>query len=216
MRIRVFSLLGALLLAAGAGAQSVSDQLKQRTGRDLRASSSTPSAFALPPGVAIADGLSAEHAVAIALWNNAAFQAELAKMDLSRADLVEAGQLRNPNVQMLMPVGLKPFESLLVWPIEEIFQRGRRIRAAQGNLDAVAANVVQTGLDLARDVRVARADAWLAESRAAAMKETAGIGETRTRLIGAQRADGEATGLDLRVAVADSQSAAAASVLAAV
>jgi hypothetical protein len=64
----------------------------------------------IPQGISLAAGLSEDDAVAIALWNNAAFQADLAALGVARADLVEAGLLRNPTLQLLLPIGYKQSE----------------------------------------------------------------------------------------------------------
>ena len=59
----------------------------------------------LPPDASIDDGLTSQEAVAIALWNSPSFQATLADLGIARADLVEAGLLRNPVFSLLFPVG---------------------------------------------------------------------------------------------------------------
>lgn len=66
-----------------------------------------------------------------------------------------AGLLRNPNFSLLFPVGPKPFEFLLTLPIEGLWERPRRVEAAKANLDAVSQGLVQHGLDLARDAKLA-------------------------------------------------------------
>ncbi|MEO5647874.1 MAG: hypothetical protein ABIQ56_05895, partial [Chitinophagaceae bacterium] len=68
----------------------VSDQIKKQYGyalRDNKISVQTQ----LPPGVDVANGISAEEAVALALFNNLQYQADLASITISQADLVEAG-----------------------------------------------------------------------------------------------------------------------------
>ena len=50
----------------------------------------------LPADVSIDDGLTETEAIAIALWNNSGFQESLADLGIARADLVQAGLLRNP------------------------------------------------------------------------------------------------------------------------
>ena len=77
----------------------------------------------MPPDVAIDDGLTSEEAVAIALWNSPSFQATLADLGIARADLVEAGLLRNPVFSLLFPVGPKQLEWTLQFPFDAIWQR---------------------------------------------------------------------------------------------
>jgi cobalt-zinc-cadmium efflux system outer membrane protein len=131
----------------------------------------------LPPGITLDRPLAAADAVAIALWNNAAFHADLANLGLARADLAEAGLLRNPNLSLLFPVGPKPFELALTLPIEALWQRPRRIEAAKVNLEAVSQGLVQHGMDLARDVCLAWVDLSFAQQKslldtdAAALKQ---------------------------------------------
>ena len=69
-----------------------------------------PATFSLPPGVTSTERLSARDAVAIALWNNADLQADLAGLDVSRAELTEAALFKNPSFSTLFAVGPKPFE----------------------------------------------------------------------------------------------------------
>ena len=77
-----------------------------------------PKGTVLPPNVNIADGLTQDEAVAIALWNNPDFQVQLANLGFARADLVEAGLLQNPVLSLLFPLGPKQLEATLRWPIE--------------------------------------------------------------------------------------------------
>ena len=121
----------------------------------------------MPPGISLSEQITEEQAVAIALWNNSSLEVDLAQLGLARADLVDAGLLQNPILWVLLPVGAKPFELLLNAPIDAIFRRPRRIKAAHLNMEAVAAGLVQNGLNLVRDVRVAYADLALTEQKAA-------------------------------------------------
>src|SRR5688572_8973230 len=110
-------LLSLLLVAVGSpllSAQSVADEIRQRTGFGLPdQAGQTPPTFSLPPGLTSTATLTSRDAVAIALWNNTALQADLANLDVSHADLVEAALFKNPSLSILLPVGAKPFESLL-------------------------------------------------------------------------------------------------------
>ena len=99
---------------------------------------------AIPPGVVIEDGLTQDEAVAIALWNNPDFQVQLANLGFARADLLDAGLLPNPVLSLLFPIGPKQLEWTLRWPIEVLWQRPRRVRAAGLSADSVAAGLEQT------------------------------------------------------------------------
>lgn len=130
-----------------------------------------PEPVRLPPGVQLAAPLSVEDAVAIALWNNAQLRADLATLGLADADLLEAGLLRNPRLDLLTPVGIKPFEMLITLPIDALWQRPRRVAGARETREAVATRLIQTALDTARDTRLACADLRLAQDRAAIATE---------------------------------------------
>ena len=102
--------------------------------------------------------MSRDEAVAIALWNNAAFQVSVSQLGFARADLVDAGMIANPVLSLLFPVGPKQLEATLRWPVEVLWERPRRVAAAQLSLDAAAEGLVQSGLDLAlqRPCRIRR------------------------------------------------------------
>ena len=93
----------------------------------------------VPPGVNVDDGLTPDEAVALALWNNPAFLVTLDDLGFARADLIEARQIRNPVLSLLFPWGPKQFEATLQLPIDAIWQRPRRVKAAQFDADAMAA-----------------------------------------------------------------------------
>jgi cobalt-zinc-cadmium efflux system outer membrane protein len=165
-------LLSIALLLATACARSPHDRvwlsraITARTDTSLRPAGGD-TASRLPPGATLADGLTEDEAAAIALWNNPAFQADLAQLGFARADLAEAGMLPNPVLALLLPIGPRQVESWLAWPIEVLWQRPRRVEAARLDVARVAHGLVQSGLDVVRDARLAHADAVLAEARAA-------------------------------------------------
>lgn len=127
----------------------------------------------LPRGVSLDDGLTAAESVALALWNNPRFHADLAQLGFSRADLEEAGQLPNPLLTLMLPVASHPLSFRIQAPLEALWQRGRRVAAAQRDVERVARSLVQSGLDLARDVRLAHAEAVLAGERQRVRAEAA-------------------------------------------
>lgn len=145
----------------------------RRTGAATRAGGEDRDAR-VPQGVSTA-ALTEDGAVATALWNNAAFNAELSQLGFARADLAEAGMLPNPTLALLLPLGPRQIESWLAWPIEALWQRPRRVEAAQRDVARVAQTLVQNGLDLARDARLAHIDAVLARARASLRAEAARV-----------------------------------------
>jgi cobalt-zinc-cadmium efflux system outer membrane protein len=195
--------------AQGSGRETVRREIEIRAGKPVAEKASQPRrAFQLPPGLALQERVSADDAVAIALWNNRQLEADLAAIGLAQADLLDAGLLRNPNFQLLLPVGLKPFEFLLNWPVENLWQRKKRVLAAEKNLEVVSTGLIQNGLNVVRDVRAAHADLWLSQERAAALEENARLRARIAALTERRKEAGDASGLDVSVAWADAKSAA--------
>jgi cobalt-zinc-cadmium efflux system outer membrane protein len=122
-----------------------------------------------------AENLTADDAVAIALWNNPAFASDLAELGIARADLVAAGMLKNPILSLLFPVGPKQFEATLSVPVEGLWQRPKRVAAAKLEVERVASNLVQHGLALAGTVKTAFADLALAQEHAATAREASKV-----------------------------------------
>ena len=142
---------------------TVSDQLHQRTGATV--TNPPPGVLSIPPGVSLQDGLAEDEAVTLALWNNAAFQETLADLGLSRADLIHAGMLPNPTLSMLIPIDTKPLELTAKYPLEILWLRPRRVKSAQLEYERTTQRLVQSGLDLIRDVRLAYAEVTLANHK---------------------------------------------------
>ncbi|HEY0657309.1 MAG TPA: TolC family protein [Pyrinomonadaceae bacterium] len=116
-------------------------------------------------GVDLADGLTEIEAVQLALWNNAQFNADLSQIGFARADLKEAGLLRNPIFSLLFPIGPRQIEAAFSLPIEILWQRPKRVAAAKLNVERVAQSLEQNGLNLVRDVRLGYAELALAQER---------------------------------------------------
>lgn len=193
-----------LLAPAAASAQAPAD-IEQRTGHGpVRPAGSDP---VVPAGVDLADGLSDDEAVALALWNNAAFHADLAALGLARADLVEAGLLKNPILSFLFPLGPKQLEATVTLPLEIFWQRPRRVAAAKADFERVATGLEQNALDLARDTRLAFFDVLLAQDRARLAHEAADLRREMASLVEARLKAGEIAELELIAARADLKAA---------
>lgn len=160
-----------ILLPASGFAQAkspsagVAKEVEARTGHKLNPEAK-PSGLSLPEGVSLDEGVTEDEAIAIALWNNPALQAELTALGLARADLIEAGQLRNPSLTLIFPFGVRILEAVANWPFETLWQRPKRVAAAKLELERVEETLVTRSLDLVRDVRLAYADYAIARSQA--------------------------------------------------
>ncbi len=173
----------------------VSKSLSDRTGYDLKAVSKLED-FKLAQGISLADGLTAEESVAIALWNNAQFQAALTELGFARADLIEAGLLRNPMLSLLFPVGPKQLEAVLSLPMDVLWQRPKRVAAAKLEAQRVAENLVQHGLDLACEVQVAYADLVLGRAQKQIAGENARLQQEITDIAAARLRAGDISELE--------------------
>lgn len=142
----------------------VSESLRDRTGHQLPPIKEE-AAFKLPDEVFLDDGITEDEAVAVALWNNAQFQADLVALGFARADLIQAGLLRNPILSLLFPLGPKQLEATVSLPFDFLWQRPKRVAAAQLNAERIAENLIQNGLNLIREVKIAHAELAFARER---------------------------------------------------
>lgn len=160
--------------------------------------------FMLPDGVKLEDGVTEDEAVAIALWNNAALHADLALLGLARADLIDAGLLRNPILQLVLPLGpYRQLESALTFPFEVFWQRKKRVAAATGEVQRVAQGLEQNALHLARDVRLAWADWWVAHERARLASEAVVVRQQIVKLTNVRLRVGDISEIETMAARVD-------------
>lgn len=177
----------------------VSKSLAERTDHDISAITQSE-AFKLPEKISLTDGLAEDEAVAIALWNNAQFQADLTELGFARADLIEAGLLRNPMLSLLFPLGPKQLEATLSLPIDLLWQRPKRVAAAKLDAERVAENLIQHGLDLARDVMIAHADLALTDERKNLAEENARVQQEVANITAARLRAGDISELEVSAA----------------
>lgn len=181
------------------GRGDVGEQLRTRTGRELRAEAG---AQALPPGVSLG-ALTREDAVAVALWNSPSFEVTLTQLGLARADLVEARLLRNPIFSLLFPLGPKQLEWTLQFPVDALWQRPRRVAAATLNARAVGERLVYEGLTLVADVRLAFVEAAAGERRVALAAENTDLAKRIAGITDARLRAGDISDLEARAARTD-------------
>src|SRR5262245_5215255 len=182
----------------------VSKDVEARTGHKVNTATKA-AGWSMPEGVSLDDGLTEDEAVAIALWNNPALQAEITALGLARADLIEAGQLRNPSLTLIFPFSARILESVANWPFEALWQRPRRVAAAKLELERVGESLVSRALDLVRDARLAYIDYALARRRASvAADATRERGEIAT-IVNARFRAGDISELETSAARLDAQ-----------
>jgi len=149
---------------------TITAHLTQRVGHTIPCQVG-PAEVTFPPGASLDDGVTEDEAVAIALWNNAAFQELLVDLGIARGDLIQAGLLPNPEFVYFWPMSEKPYKYLFDFPIEALWLRPIRVKSAAREADRVAERLTQAGLDLMRDVRQAYADVGLAHERVRVARE---------------------------------------------
>jgi cobalt-zinc-cadmium efflux system outer membrane protein len=212
--VRSFRVLALVVAVAAAGCakrqadEGVSKELVQRTGYGIGLHRRPGDAPQVPDGIVVADGLSADEAAAIALWNNPALRADFARIQAAHADLQAARRPSNPSLRLLAPSGPMQFYVWFAWPIEAFVTMPKRIKLAKANLDAVAGQVVQTGLDLARDVRLAHVEWLLAEERVQARRDIAEGLQEVAKIAEVRAAAGDIPGSDSDAARGDALVAA--------
>lgn len=186
---------------------AVAERLKAMTGASPR----PPGADAapVPPGVNVADGLTEDESVEIALWNNPVFQVSLAELGFARADLLEAGLLRNPTLSLLFTLGPKQLEAVLRLPIEVLWERPRRVAAARLSADAAAERLVASGLDLVVSVKSSYIDAQLAADRQRLAADAAAVLQRIRDLTESRLRAGDISELEARIGRADAARAEA-------
>jgi cobalt-zinc-cadmium efflux system outer membrane protein len=198
----ILLLLGVISEGLSQDRSRIDEQMNERVGHGLRPvnGSKETGTFSIPPGISLEKALSEQDAVAVALWNNTGLEATLAELGLARADLIEAGQLVNPDLQMLFGIDPKPFELLLNVPIQALWQRPKRVAAAKLDLERVSESLVQNGIDLVRDVRIAHAELTLAEKQAEILFEAARLREKIADLTDLRLKHGDIDALQSRLA----------------
>lgn len=177
----------------------VSKKLTEITGQGLNPDARIGRSFSLPPGINGISLLTERDAVAVALWNSPGLEVTLSELDLARADLVEAGVLINPSFDVLFGIGAKPWEFLLQMPIQALWQRPRRISAAKLNLEMISEGLVQSGLNLVRDTRIAHAELATAQERAKLNSGAAELMSEIADLTEKRHAAGDASELEARL-----------------
>ena len=210
-------LLALLLLLPGAGcagphwcdssAYLLLDSLQASSPHELQCVG--PTEFILPPDVSLHDGVTEDEAIATAMSNNSAFQALLTQMGMVEGDLVQAHMLTNPSFVTMIPVGVKQWEWTLYAPMEALLLRPQRVALAGGQYEIMAHSLMQNGLTLVRDVRLAHADLALALAKQELALEGVHIRESIAEITNKRLERGDISELEAMTARIDALNAKA-------
>ena len=194
MTTMAFGCAGCVSMNGAPTRNDVDDAIRARTAAGIRLDSQE----AVPPDVNLSDGLTQEEAVAVALWNSPSFLVTLTDLGIARADLVEAGLLRNPIFSLLFPVGPKQLEFTLQFPFEVLWQRPARVDAARINAQAIGQRLVWDALSLVAQVRAAHADAITADRRLVLATQNAELTRRLADITDARLRAGDISDLEAR------------------
>lgn len=164
----------------------------------------------VPATVRLDDGITEAEAVETALGNNSAFQATLAQLGMACGDSIQAGLIANPQVLIYFPTSIKEGQYTLFAPIESFLLRPTRVKVANREYQRIGQQLVQNGLDVARDTRLAYIDLALADEQARLAHEAVDIRDQLLKLTGQRLEEGDISQLESISARIDQLNASAA------
>jgi cobalt-zinc-cadmium efflux system outer membrane protein len=182
---------------------AISQRIEQRMGQPI-GPHAAPEKLVLPPGIETGRKLTEDEVVLLALWTNPLFQETLVELQLTRADLIQAQLLPNPEALYYFSAPEKAYRYLVDFPIESLWLRPVRIRSAQWENARAAERLTQAALDLIRDARQAYADVLLARERVKIAREAATIRGRIGELAAARLKAGDASVQEASTAKIDS------------
>lgn len=181
---------------------AVSHEVEARFGAAI-GSAPTGNNVLVVEGLERGQPLGEEQAVMLALFNNAAFHEALVELDLTRADLIQAGLLPNPEFVYFWPEPNKPLKYLIEFPIEALWLRPVRLKVAAAENGRACARLTQLALDLIRDTRVAFNDLRLARDQVRVAERSVDIRGRVAELAEKRLRGGVASELDVSIARTD-------------
>lgn len=146
--------------------------------------------------------LSLDAAVRIALLNNRKLQAHYADIGVAKADLVEAGLLTNPVLEIMARPTTHPAQSAnlefgLAQSVLDIFMRPARVKAANAEFEQARSEVAAMVVDTVDDVRKAYVEAVGARNAASVTQEVMAAAEVSAALAERFYAAGNVSDLQL-------------------
>ena len=181
----------------------VSTEITSRTRLETHGLPAPGKVWTAPPGATLEDGVGIDEAVAIALWNNPDFQVALSSLGIARADLIDAGLLKNPVLSLLFPWGPKQLEFVATFAVDQLWQRPKRVEDARLNAESNVALLANGGLRLIADVRLAFFESLAAERRLALATEQAAVAAQAARIAEGRLRAGDISEFEARLARTD-------------
>jgi cobalt-zinc-cadmium efflux system outer membrane protein len=213
MNIKSITLTAALLAAsttggcarvqAGLGFDEVARTAEERTGSRIHWNQGTPADAAVKAEVArlLAEELTPESAVQVALLNNRNLQATYEELNIAQADLVAAGLLGNPvfDAEARLPLRGRgtSIELAVVQDFLSILYLPLRKAVAGAAFEAAKLRAAGAVIDLAGQVRTGFYAAQASEQLLAMRKEVLAATEASYTLARRLRAAGNTSGLEL-------------------
>lgn len=148
----------------------------------------------------LADTLTADEAVAIAMINSPRLQVTLAELGIARADLIEASTISNPifEFEIRFPgEPYRPYELRLAQSLIELIQLPRRRALGRAAFDAAQMRVSSEVLGFGAEVRAAYFDLLAATQHVALSRTSAASAQTTAEVAMKQHAAENITDLDL-------------------
>src|ERR1051325_10030495 len=148
----------------------------------------------------LANELTADNAVAIALMNNPRLQATLAELGIARAELIEASTIANPllEIELRLPgEPYRPYELRLAQSLIDLFNLPRRRAIGRIAYDAAKLRINAEVLRFAADVRAKYYDALAASQHVAQDRVLLEAAQTAAEVAVQQHAVENVTDLDL-------------------
>lgn len=148
----------------------------------------------------LADEVTADEAVAVALANNPRLQVTLAELGIARADLIAASTVANPvfEFELRMPgEPYRPYELRLAQTLIDLIQLPRRRAIGRAAFDAAQMRVTSEVLRFAADVRSRYYDLVAASQHAAQQRLIHAAAQTAAEVAIKQHAAQNITDLDL-------------------
>ena len=147
----------------------------------------------------LADELTADEAVAIAMVNNPRLQVTLAELGIARADLIEASTITNPVLELEIRFPgdpYRPYELRVAQSLIELIQLPRRRAIGRAAFDAAQMGVTSEVLRFGAGVRSAYYELLAATQHVAASRTSAAAAQTAAEVALKQHAAENITDLD--------------------